>query len=194
MIMIVTFHDEIRDTISSFLSGKGYEVCVPPHRQDVFPMVKEKNPLVVVLDMYVAEPSGLDLLRELRAKNYRGKVVALSGTSLSFLMPKALQLGVDQVIGGFQGTGEALNLDQVESAIKMVLHSGIANRAFELYETRGRTQGNDLEDWFEAERQILKGKRALPSSVQKGIQAEPETVGEKTAKSKKKSLSKAKRS
>ncbi len=27
-----------------FLLGKGYEVCVPPHRQDVFPLVKEENP------------------------------------------------------------------------------------------------------------------------------------------------------
>jgi CheY-like chemotaxis protein len=194
MIMVVTFQQEFRDKISSFLTDKGYEVCVPPHRQDVVPLMKEKNPLVIVLDMYVAEPGGLEVLRELRAQNFRGKVVALAGTSVSTLMSQAFQLGVDQVIGGFQSMGGTLNVDQVESAIKMTLHSEIAKCASELYEKGGRKQGSDLENWAEAERQILKGKRSLPSSVQKGIQAEPETVGETKAKSKKKSPSKPKRS
>ena len=186
MIMVVTFHPEFRDKIFSFLSEKGYEVCLPPHRQDVFPLLKEKNPLVIVLDMYVAEPSGLEILRELRAQNYKGKVVALAGTSVSSLMPKALQLGVDQVIGGFQGSGGALNLDQVESAIKTALHPDIAKRAFELYEARGRAKGNDLGDWFEAERQIF--NRNIPlSSGESEVRAEPESTSKKRTKTPKKS-------
>jgi ActR/RegA family two-component response regulator len=194
MIMVVTFQQEFRDKISSFLAEKGYEVCVPPHRQDVVPLVKEKTPLVIVLDMYVAEPSGLEVLRELRAQNYRGKVVVLAGTSVSTLMSQAFRLGVDQVIGGFQCTGGTLNVDQVESAIKMTLHSEIAKCAFELYEKGGRKQGSDVDNWIEAERQILKVQTSLPSSVLTGIQAKPENVGEKKTKSKKKSPSKAKRS
>lgn len=185
MIMVVTFQEEFREKISSFLSEKGYEVCVPPHRQDVFSLVKERNPFVIVLDMYVVEPTGLEVLRELRAQNYKGKVVALAGTSVSSQMSKAFQLGVDQVIGGFQGIGGSLHLDQVESAIKTALHADIAKRAFELYEAQGRTKGNDLENWIEAERQILKGKISLPSSVQKEIQAEPERVSKKPRKTKK---------
>jgi len=162
MIMVVTFQDEFRVKISSFLSEKGYEVCVPPHRQDVLPLVKEKNPLVVVLDMYVAEPSAMEVLRELRRQSFSGKVVALSGTSISSLMPQAFQLGVSQVVGGFQGSGGALNLDQVESAVKLALHQTIAKRAFELYEARGRIHGKDLDDWLEAERQIF--QRNVPSA------------------------------
>lgn len=186
MIMVVTFQQEFRDKISSFLTDKGYEVCVPPHRQDVIPLVKEKNPLVVVLDMYVAEPNGLDLLKELRAKNYHGKVVALAGTSMRSLMSQASQLGVDQVIGGLQGSGGALNLDQVESAIKMVLHSGIAKRAYALYEARGRTKGKDLADWFEAERQIF--KRTFPlSSGESEERAKAESPSKKQTKTQKKS-------
>jgi DNA-binding response OmpR family regulator len=187
MIMLVTFHEEIRDNICSFLSEKGYEVCVPPHRQDALTLVKEKKPLVVVLDMYVAQPNGLEVLRELRAQNYQGKVVALAGTSMSSLMAQAFQLGVDQVIGGFQGSGGALNLDQVESAIKTALRSDIAKRAFELYEARGRKQGKDLEDWFEAERQILNIKTSLPSLGQTGTEtkSEPERVSKKPRKTKK---------
>ena len=36
-----------------------------------------------------------------------------------------------------------------------VLGSRIAERAFELYVQRGQEHGHDIEDWLEAERQIL---------------------------------------
>ena len=186
MIMIVTFHEEFRGKISAFLSEKGYDVCVPPHRQDVIPLVKEKSPLVVVLDMYVAEPNGLDVLKELRAQHYQGKIVALAGTSVRSLMPQASQLGVDQVIGGFQGDGGALNLDQVESVIKMALRSSIAKRAFELYEARGRTQGKDLDDWLEAEREIFTKAKPLSTGESK-VNAAPESESRKQTKPQKKS-------
>jgi len=179
MIMVVTFQEEFRYNICSFLEEKGYQVCVPPHRQDMLPLVKEKNPLVILLDMYVSEPSGLKVLRELRAQNYKGKVVLLAGRSVSSLISETWHFGVEQVIGGFQGNGASHNLDQVESAIKMALHSDIARRAFELYEARGRTKGNHLEDWFEAERQILNLKPSLPSSGQTKKKAEPKKISKK---------------
>ncbi len=37
-----------------------------------------------------------------------------------------------------------------------VLGSQIADRAYELYVQRGQEHGNDIEDWLEAERQILR--------------------------------------
>lgn len=36
-----------------------------------------------------------------------------------------------------------------------ILGSRIADRAYELYVQRGQEHGHDLEDWLEAERQIL---------------------------------------
>ena len=33
-------------------------------------------------------------------------------------------------------------------------HSDIAQRAYELYEQRGRQDGRDLEDWLKAEREL----------------------------------------
>ncbi len=162
--MVVTFQEDYRSQICTYLMGRGYEVCVPPHRQDVVSWAKKNNPLVVVLDMYVAEPSGLEVLRDLRSHNYQGKVVALAGMSLSSLMPQAFQLGVDQVLGGFQANGGTLHLEQVELAIRGALHPDIAKRAFELYEARGRIHGKDQEDWLEAERQIFTRNFILPSS------------------------------
>jgi hypothetical protein len=39
------------------------------------------------------------------------------------------------------------------------LHDEISRRAFELYCERGRTDGQDLEDWLQAEREILGSSR-----------------------------------
>ena len=37
-----------------------------------------------------------------------------------------------------------------------VTDTEIARLAYELYEARGRTNGSHLDDWFEAERRLLK--------------------------------------
>jgi hypothetical protein len=36
----------------------------------------------------------------------------------------------------------------------MAEHDDIARRAYERYELRGRTDGDDQDDWFEAEREL----------------------------------------
>lgn len=43
------------------------------------------------------------------------------------------------------------------------LHAVIARRAFEIYEQRGGGHGHDLEDWLQAEREVL---AALGTSTQ----------------------------
>ena len=40
------------------------------------------------------------------------------------------------------------------SATEGLSHERIAARAYELWEARGRPEGNDLEDWFKAEREL----------------------------------------
>jgi hypothetical protein len=42
-------------------------------------------------------------------------------------------------------------------------HEEIARRAYELYEGRGGTDGRDVEDWLEAEMQLLQERR-LPTA------------------------------
>ena len=45
-------------------------------------------------------------------------------------------------------------------------HDAIARRAYELYELRGRQDGNDWDDWFQAEDELrLQGRRARAEEV-----------------------------
>lgn len=164
MIMLVTFQEKLREQLVTSLGKQGYEICVPPHREDVLSMAKEQQPLVVLLDMYIDNPSGLEVLQQLRTQGYQGKVLLLGGRSIPSRISEAFRFGVDQVVGGPGWIDEAKNFAQIETAIQTVLHSAIEARASELYEARGRMHGSDMEDWLEAERQILRGKTAVSSS------------------------------
>ena len=45
-------------------------------------------------------------------------------------------------------------------------HDAIARRAYELYELRGRQDGHDWDDWFQAEDELrLQGRRARDEEV-----------------------------
>ena len=51
-------------------------------------------------------------------------------------------------------------VDQSATTPPRVTDTDIARLAYELYEARGRTNGSHLDDWFEAERQLLKRPEA----------------------------------
>jgi ActR/RegA family two-component response regulator len=99
-VVIVSDKVEFREHIDRYLTERGYEVRIPPHRQDVLEMTKQDNTKVVVLDLYVSQPSGIELLRTLRDQGYRGKVIILAGQSMRTVIPQAYSLGVHEVVGG----------------------------------------------------------------------------------------------
>ena len=49
-------------------------------------------------------------------------------------------------------------MDDIPNAVEIVAieptHEDIARRAYQLYEERGGEHGRDLEDWFQAEREL----------------------------------------
>lgn len=156
MIMVVVNDLDCREQINHFLKARGYDVKVPPHRQDVLAMAKDLQPLVVILDLYVDDPDGPQVLKQLRAQGYQGKVIAIAGESMRSVIPEVSLLGIDQIVGGPSGKIEPLNLDQLEAVIRLLFRQQIHERAYALYEQRGRREGFELEDWLEAEQQILK--------------------------------------
>ena len=158
MIMVCTFRNDLRQQLVPFLRERGYEVCTPSHRQDVLPMATQVQPLVLLLDMYVTQPSGIEVLRDLRAHGFRGKVVLLGGSSLSTVIAQAHHFGVHQVVGGTCSVTESTTqqIGQIESAIRTALHAAVEEGAYRLYERRGKAHGRDLDDWLESERQIFK--------------------------------------
>jgi two-component system response regulator YesN len=115
MILIVTHEVEFGKKISHWLQERHYVVSFSQGGGEALELAVQISPALVVVDMYLQNPSGLEILRQLRSQGFGGKVVLLGGFSVSPEVPEALHLGVDQVLG------RPLTLGQVESAIRSAI-------------------------------------------------------------------------
>lgn len=162
--MLITYRSELRDQLNTMLQAKGHETCIPPHRQDVIAVMEDCHPDLIVLDLYLADPSGLDVLRILRDDRYQGPIVLLAGPSMTSIVHDALPMGVkvvhapEHIAGRFDFGELALAID---TSLKSTLsrerkpyRGQIARRAHEFYEEGGRQDGRDVDDWLRAEQEL----------------------------------------
>jgi DNA-binding response OmpR family regulator len=98
MIMLVTYRaDTVRPTKYNF-TGKGHKTCIAPHRQNVVAVMEDCHPDLMVLDMYLADPSGIDVLKTFCNGSYQWRIVMLSGPSMRSVLHDGLPMGVDKVV------------------------------------------------------------------------------------------------
>lgn len=117
MVLIITHNEQFGRYLTEWLNNKGYPCSLACDGQQGLERARQDVPTVVVLDLYVKEPSGMDVLLQLREQKYTGKVILMGGVSLSRIIPEALRLGVDQVIGWESDLGP------IECAIQSALES-----------------------------------------------------------------------
>jgi DNA-binding response OmpR family regulator len=165
MIMLVTYRPELREQLNQTLQAKGHETCIPKHRQDVMVVIKDCHPHLIILDMYLSEPSGVDVLKTIRHCGYHGRVLVLSGQSMTSVLHDAYPIGVDKVVQVPEKVAGHFDFGELELAIDMCLKCNlqherahyqavIAKRAHELYEGGGRQDGRDIHDWLRAEQEL----------------------------------------
>lgn len=63
--------------------------------------------------------------------------------------------GTQDPVGSTPTSTRAARTPQAEPTTEQ-----IAQRAYEIYQSRGGTEGQDFEDWLEAERQLRRGPQA----------------------------------
>jgi two-component system, LuxR family, response regulator FixJ len=113
MLLIATIDPVLRENLQQTLSAKGESFLLLEEGEDIIEGVFRHTPSLVVLDLYLSNPSGLDILRQLREKGYAGKVVMLSGQSAQTLAPEASRLGAVQIVG------RPFNANQVLGAVRV---------------------------------------------------------------------------
>ena len=112
-VLVVDDEPQIRSMLSQYLTRKGYRVRVAPDGPTALAMVAEKQPRFVILDMYMPGMTGLELLRELRARQYTGGVLGLTGSQEENLLQGVLDLGAVDVMG------KPVDLERVELAVQL---------------------------------------------------------------------------
>lgn len=168
MIMLVTHQEELRNQLIHSLLEKGHEVAVPPHREDVINVLNDFKPELVILDLYVSDPSGSDNLRLIQEHGYTGAMMVLSGPSMMPVVKEIYSSGgsLKRVIQGPVAVNGRYDLGNLESTIQTLLeevrhrkncHASIAQRAYDIYESRGKMEGHNVEDWLRAEQELASG-------------------------------------
>jgi CheY-like chemotaxis protein len=77
-ILVVDDEPDIRALLDAALSGEGYRVSTASTGQDAWATITGDRPRLVLLDLYMPEMSGQELLARLRAAQIRVPVVFMS--------------------------------------------------------------------------------------------------------------------
>lgn len=99
MILLVTPEVEFSKQMANWLEAKGYPVKLAFQGDKVLARVRQGNPELIVVNLYLRNPSGLEVLRQLRAEGYAGKIIVLASKSTSTEIPQSLFFGVHHVLG-----------------------------------------------------------------------------------------------
>jgi CheY-like chemotaxis protein len=121
MIMLVTDKPDLREQLSQELQKTGEKIAVPSHRGDMLEVLGRSRPDLIVLDLYVADPSGVENLKLLRRGGYAGRIVVLTGPSQMAVLKEAYAVGVDKIVQVPTKIDGRFDLGNVRSAINMCL-------------------------------------------------------------------------
>ena len=99
MLAIATIDPILRKDLTTNLYQKGDPFLVFQEGDNIVSMVLHHNPSLIILDLYLSQPSGLEILRQLRSAGFSGKVILLGGPSSQTLTPEASRLGAVQIVG-----------------------------------------------------------------------------------------------
>ena len=111
-VLIVDDEPEIRRLLGQFLVLRDYHVMTASDGLTGLMLAEQEPPDCIVLDLYMPGMNGVELLRELRQRGYKGAVVILSACRDENLLQEAINLGPVDIIG------KPVDLERLVSAIK----------------------------------------------------------------------------
>lgn len=140
-IMVVDDERDIRESLEGVLSDEGYKVVVSASGDDALAEILKNPPDLVLLDIWMPVTDGVDVLKEIKAKNPNLPVIMISGHGTIETAVKTTKLGAYDFIE------KPLSLDKVVLTIehaleqKRLLEENIALRekARESYEIIGKS-------------------------------------------------------
>jgi DNA-binding response OmpR family regulator len=97
-ILLVDDDPTIRLWLSEALTQRGHRVRTAQSGQAALDLVEADRPHLIVLDMHMPGMSGVEVLRRLRARNYTGATMMLTGSQEDALLKEALNLGAVDIV------------------------------------------------------------------------------------------------
>jgi len=111
-ILVVDDEPLVRDLLVQFLSLRGYRALGVKDGPEALSIVKQSSPDLILLDLFMPGMDGVEVLRQLRQREYPGAVIFITG---SHGKEQAWALEPHEVIG------KPIDLDQLLMSIQLVL-------------------------------------------------------------------------
>ena len=114
-ILVVDDEPLVCDLLVQFLSLRGYRALGVRDGAEALSMVEQASPDLVLLDLFMPGMDGVEVLRQLRQREFRGGVIIITGSHDEDSLEEAWSLGPQEVIG------KPLDLEQLLTSIQLVL-------------------------------------------------------------------------
>ena len=97
-LLIVDDEIEMREAAKRFFSRRNIDVMTASGGKDALKIIDEQKPNLVLLDVHMAEMTGIDVLKKLRAQGNKIKVIMVSGETDPDVINEANKCGVRSFI------------------------------------------------------------------------------------------------
>ena len=98
-LLVVDDDPSIRNLVREFLTLRGYRVRVAQDGKEALALVEQERPHLIILDLNMPGMDGIEVLRALRARDFKGGVVMLSVSQDEHALQHTLDLGAVDVVG-----------------------------------------------------------------------------------------------
>jgi len=115
IILVVDDEEHIREIVSEYLQGLGYEVVEAANGEVALTMCKERDFDLVITDIRMPRMNGLDLLDSLKSQNQTRPVVLMTGYDLSKNEVEGLHYKADGYVL------KPFNLDKIRQQVETLL-------------------------------------------------------------------------
>ena len=114
-VLVIDDESSIRSSLQGILEDEGYTVKTAATGEEGLALLKSQNFGLILLDIWLPEMSGLDVLRQMRTLEERPQVVVISGHGTVETAVKATKLGA------FDFLEKPLSLEKVVVTVKNAL-------------------------------------------------------------------------
>ena len=114
-ILVVDDELLVRDLLVQFLRLRGYRALGVKGGFEALSMVEQAPPDLILLDLLMPDMDGVEVLRQLRQREYTGGVIIVTGSHDEERLDEAWALGPQEVIG------KPVDLEQLLTSIQLVL-------------------------------------------------------------------------
>jgi UDP-3-O-[3-hydroxymyristoyl] N-acetylglucosamine deacetylase len=178
-VLVVDDEERIRSSLGGILSDEGFRVVATGNASGVLDLITLEKPEVVLLDVWMPELDGIELLRRIKQKNPRTHVIMISGHANIQNAVAATRLGAaDFIEKPFSVSGLLASLEHVMGRDNSGSHT-VSQLAERKEKARRRLRSASVRAVAERTiaRSLVLGGHGLHSGLKTGVILHPAPVG-----------------